>query len=173
MLTRFATPRTNLPSGLLQDLEKQKRTKYKLNGTAATTAILVEKSNPIRPAKSRLPYEYEYSYQVGEHEHQVRGNYSGTTVQRIVGLVPARTAATALTYRTVLVRVVLLTVRYSYSYLRLHDYGTIRTIESNINMQGLNCCGLLRSYPTQLVVLRSPSDECRFATVLYSTGTVL
>ena len=33
----------------LQDLEELKRTKYKINGTAATTAI--EKSNPIRPAK--------------------------------------------------------------------------------------------------------------------------
>ena len=34
----------------LQDLEEQKRTKYKINGTA-TTAI--EKSNPNLPAKSR------------------------------------------------------------------------------------------------------------------------
>ena len=37
-----------------QDLEEQKRTKYKINGTA-TTAI--EKSNPNRPAKF-LSYEY-------------------------------------------------------------------------------------------------------------------
>ena len=42
----------------LQDLEEQKRTKYKINGTA-TTAI--EKSNPNLPAKSRLPYSYPYS----------------------------------------------------------------------------------------------------------------
>ena len=38
----------------LQDLEEQKRTKYKINGTA-TTAI--EKSNPNLQAK----YSYEYS----------------------------------------------------------------------------------------------------------------
>ena len=42
-----------LPLVFLQGLGEQKRTKYKINGTA-TTAI--EKSNPNRPAKSRLPY---------------------------------------------------------------------------------------------------------------------
>ena len=41
----------------LQDLEEQKRTKYKINGTATITAI--EKSIPNRPAKSRLPYSYQ------------------------------------------------------------------------------------------------------------------
>ena len=38
---------------LCQDLEEQKRTKYKINGTATTD---IEKSNPNRPEKSRLPY---------------------------------------------------------------------------------------------------------------------
>ena len=43
----------------LQDLEEQKRTKYKINGTATTTCTAIEKSNPNRPAKSRLPYSYQ------------------------------------------------------------------------------------------------------------------
>ena len=77
-------------TGSLQDLEEQKRTKYKINGTA-TTAI--EKSNPNRPAKSRLPYSYQppvptsctsftvrvqYSYRssapVGAEPHQTRAD---------------------------------------------------------------------------------------------------
>ena len=53
---------------LVQDLEEQKRTKYKINGTA-TTAI--EKSNPNRPAKSRLPYSYqEHLYQMYSYLYQ-------------------------------------------------------------------------------------------------------
>ena len=49
----------------LQDLEEQKRTKYKINGTA-TTAI--EKSNPNLPAKSRLPYSYQEHEQGGQED---------------------------------------------------------------------------------------------------------
>ena len=61
-LTRLALGyilRTSTGTRVLQDLEEQKRTKYKINGTA-TTAI--EKSNPNLQAKSRLPYSYQ------EHE---------------------------------------------------------------------------------------------------------
>ena len=49
--------------------------KYKINGTA-TTAI--EKSNPNRPAKSRLPY----SYQEHEQVRVVRGDsFQGSFAQ--------------------------------------------------------------------------------------------
>ena len=62
----------------LQDLEvEQKRTKYKINGTA-TTAI--EKSNPNLPAKSRLPYSYQ------EHEQ------GGTASPRLIACSPSELA---------------------------------------------------------------------------------
>ena len=56
----------NIPC-YLQGLGEQKRTKYKINGTA-TTAI--EKSNPNRPAKSRLPYSYQ-EHEQGEQKYTV------------------------------------------------------------------------------------------------------
>ena len=55
----------------LQGLGEQKRTKYKINGTA-TTAI--EKSNPNRPAKSRLPYSYQ-EHEQGEQQRQPRDSH--------------------------------------------------------------------------------------------------
>ena len=57
----------------LQGLGEQKRTKYKINGTA-TTAI--EKSNPNRPAKSRLPYSYQ------EHEQGEQSRTRTSTSKR-------------------------------------------------------------------------------------------
>ena len=55
----------------LQGLGEQKRTKYKINGTA-TTAI--EKSNPNRPAKSRLPYSYQ-EHEQGEQQRKPRDSH--------------------------------------------------------------------------------------------------
>ena len=67
---------------LVQDLEEQKRTKYKINGTA-TTAI--EKSNPNRPAKSRLPYSYqEHEQQAGEQAVCTRTTYEHESTTRTV-----------------------------------------------------------------------------------------
>ena len=59
------------PGTVLQGLGEQKRTKYKINGTA-TTAI--EKSNPNRPAKSRLPYSYQ-EHEQGEQQRQPRDSH--------------------------------------------------------------------------------------------------
>ena len=58
---------------------EQKRTKYKINGTA-TTAI--EKSNPNRPAKSRLPYSYQ-EHEQGEQQRQPRDSHQLPQTERL------------------------------------------------------------------------------------------
>ena len=64
----------------LQDLEEQKRTKYKINGTA-TTAI--EKSNPNLPAKSRLPYSYQ-EHEQGGQQRQPRDSHQLPQIEQSV-----------------------------------------------------------------------------------------
>ena len=61
--------------------EEQKRTKYKINGTA-TTAI--EKSNPNRPAKSRLPYSYQ-EHEQGGQQRQPRDSHQLPQLPQLPG----------------------------------------------------------------------------------------
>ena len=58
----------------------QKRTKYKINGTA-TTAI--EKSNPNLPAKSRLPYSYQ-EHEQGGQQRQPRDSHQLPQIEQSV-----------------------------------------------------------------------------------------
>ena len=71
VVQRISRSDTSLNEEVLQGLGEQKRTKYKINGTA-TTAI--EKSNPNRPAKSRLPYSYQ-EHEQGEQQRQPRDSH--------------------------------------------------------------------------------------------------
>ena len=69
----------SLPLQSLQDLEEQKRTKFKINGTA-TTAI--EKSNPNLPAKSRLPYSYQ-EHEQGGQQRQPRDSHQLPQIESV------------------------------------------------------------------------------------------